>query len=91
MADGDEHRVLGDDSGARHHVHALHEDNLVWLEVEDQPAARVVEPTPEHQLATWEDLDLVSLPPVGNVELFGFAAHASDRCGDKVDFEPLKA
>ena len=91
MTDGEEYRVLGDNSGARHHVHALHKDNLVWLEVDDQPAADVVDPTPEHHLATWEDLYLVSLLPIGNVELFGTARQASDRCRDEVHFEPLKA
>ena len=91
MADADEYGVLGDNSGARHHIHALHEDNLVWLEVEDQLTADIVDPPPEHHLATWEDLYLVSPLPIGNVELFGFAFHASDRCRDKVHFEPLKA
>ena len=91
MADGDEYRVLGDNSGARHHVHALNEDNLVWLEVDDQLAADVVEPTLEHHLATWEDLYFVPLLPIGNVELFGTARLAKDRCRDLVHFEPLKA
>ena len=80
MADGDEYRVLGDNSGARHHVHALDEDNLVWLEVEDQLTAGVVEPTLEHHLATWEDLYLVFLIPVGNVELFGIDVLANAGC-----------
>ena len=69
----------------------MDEDNLVWLEVEDQPTAGVVGPTPEHHLATWEDLYLVSLLPIGNVELFGRASQANDRCRDEVHFKPLKA
>ena len=82
---------MGDNFGARHHVHALEKDNLVWLEVEDQPTATVVEPTPEHHLATWENLYLVSLLPIGNVERFGMASLASDGCRDEVQFKPLKA
>ena len=78
MADGDKHRVLGDNSGARHHVHALDKDNLVWLEVEDQPTAGFVDPTTEHNLATREDLYLVLMLPIGNVELFGMTGLAID-------------
>ena len=78
MADGDKHRILGDNSGARHHVHALDKDNLVWLEVEDQPAANIVDLTSEHNLATWEDLYLVFVLPIGYVELFGMTGLAND-------------
>jgi len=52
LADGDEYRVLGDKFGSRHHVHALDKDNLVWLEVEDQLTASLVEPATEHHVAT---------------------------------------
>ena len=82
---------MGDNSGASHHVHALDKDNLVWLEVEDQLAAGVVDLTPEHHLATWEDLDLVFMLPIGNVELFGMARLTNDRCRDEVHLEPFKA
>ena len=90
MADGDEYWVLGENPGARQHVRALDEDNLVWLEVEDQPAARVVGLALEDHLATWEDLYLVFLLPVGNVELFGTASLSSDRCRDNILFFPLR-
>jgi len=91
LADGDEYRVFGDNFGVRPHVHAVDEVNLVWLEVEDQPTPDVVEPTPVHHLATWEDMYYVSLLPIGNVELFGRASQARERCRDDVHFKPLKA
>ena len=75
VADGDEHAVLGDHFGVSQHVSALDLDNLVWLELEGQLAASVVDPTPVRQLGSWEYLYLVWLLPVGNVELFGW-------CGD---------
>ena len=80
---------MGDNFGARHHVLALEKDNLVWLEEEDQPTADVVHLTPEHHLATWEDLYLVLMLSIGNVELFGRASQANDRCRDELHFKPL--